>query len=71
MEAKPEKLVAWLSSACCVTILLFAVPTLLDLYEMPDIVFDTVRRKLADWTFSRLLGWHCVQHIVSNWGLDF
>ncbi|MDP3248091.1 MAG: hypothetical protein Q8M93_14140 [Polaromonas sp.] len=68
--AKPGTLVAGFASAWWVPILLFAVPTLLGLYEMPDLVFGTVRRKFADWAFSRLLRWHRVQHVVSEAAWD-
>jgi len=70
-EAQPGTIVSWLGDAWWVPVLLFAVPTLLGLYEMPDMLFGAARCKLTDWLFRALLRWHGAQHAVGNAAWDY
>lgn len=70
-DAQPSTIAHWLATARWLPLLLFAGPTLLGLYEMPDIVFGSTRRMLADWLFKMLLLRHGLHHVVVNAVWDY
>lgn len=70
-DASPESFVARFAKAWWVPLALFALPTLLGMYEMPDMVFGGIRRKFADWVFRLLIRWHGVVGAAATVQLDF
>lgn len=70
-DAPPGSVMSWFASAWWVPILLFAIPTLLGLYEMPDLVFGKARTRFADWLFGLQLQRHRVQHATVGAEWDY
>lgn len=54
-DAPAGSIASWFGNAWWIPTGLFALSTLLGLYEMPDLVFGSARSKFSDWVFHLLL----------------
>jgi hypothetical protein len=62
-NSAPGSIWASVARAWWIPILTFIVPTALTMYEMPEIVFGSLRVKMANFVLNRLLWWHRVRDV--------
>lgn len=65
-EASAGSSVSMLALSWWIPAVLFAVPTLAGMYEMPDMLFGGVRRRFADLVFHALLRRRGVDHSITS-----